>query len=156
MKSPYFTPTKAKIGFVDRIPYWINPQGRAMLTTPLDHALYAIEHYKKQGIMLEPENAVEKMINEGWIRAQVYPDEKAVVQGIPSALKKNGKAILEIASNLKAVGIAYVPWDYKEPPTFTRKEIDRMHWDELVDHAMKTGRFAKKRIKLRTERRSKR
>jgi hypothetical protein len=144
MKSPYFTPTKTKIGFVDRIPYWIDPQGKVMLTIPFDHALYAIEHYRKQGIMLKPENAVEKMINEGWIRAQVYPDGKAVIQGIPSALKKNGKAILEIAPNLKAVGIAYVPWDYKEPPAFTRKEIDRMNWEELIDHAMKTGKAAKK------------
>ena len=137
MKSPYFTPTKTKIEFMDRTPYWIDPQGKAILIIPLDHALSAIEHYKKQGIMLEPESAVEKMINEGWIRVQIYPDGKAVIQGITSALKKNGGQILEIAPNLKAVGIAYVPWDYKEPPTFTRKEIDKMHWDELVDHAMK-------------------
>src|SRR4030067_1879334 len=145
MKSPYFTPTKTKIEFMDRTPYWIDPQGKAILTIPLDHALSAIEHYKKQGIMLEPESAVEKMINEGWIRVQIYPDGKAVIQGITSALKKNGGQILEIAPNLKAVGIAYVPWDYKEPPTFTRKEIDKMHWDELVDHAMKIGMSANRR-----------
>lgn len=140
MKSPYFTPTKT--GFTDRTPFWIDPRGKAILTIPLDHALYAIEHYKRQGIILEPESAVEKIINEDWIRVQIYPDGKAVIQGIPSALKKNGKAILGLAPNLKALGIAYVPWDYKEPPTFTRKEIDKMKWDELVDHAMKTGKPA--------------
>lgn len=150
MKSPYFTPTKIKIGFTNRTPYWISPNGKIILTTPLDHALYAIEYYKKQGIILEPEPAVEKMINEGWIRVQICPDGTSVIQGISSSLKKNGNVVLDIAPNLKAVGIAYVPWDYKEPPAFTRKEIDRMNWDELVDHAMKIGKAAKK-VKLRKE-----
>ena len=144
MKSPYFTSTKIKTGFINRIPYWINPYGEVILTTPLDHALYAIKYYKEQGMTLEPEYAIEKMINEGWIRVQVFPDGEAIIQGIPSALKKNGEIILNIVPDLKVVGIAYVPWDYKKPPIFTREEINKLNWSELIDYAMRIGKFAKR------------
>lgn len=143
MKSPYFTPTKTNVGFIYRTPYWINPQGKAILTLPLDHALYAIEYYKKQGIGLDPESAIEKMINEGWIRVQIFPDGSSIIQGSPSALQSVGMTVLDIVPNLKSIGIAYVPWDYKEPPTFTREEIDIMDWNELIDYAMKIGKFGR-------------
>lgn len=146
MKSPYFTPTKTKIGFTNRTPYWINPQGKAILTTPLDHALYAIEYYKKRKIVLDPESAIEKMINEGWVRVQIFPDGNATIQGSPSALKSIGMAILDIAPNLESISIAYVPWDYTEPPKFTRKEVDKMDWNELINYAMKIGKYGRRII----------
>jgi len=33
---------------------------------------------------------------------------------------------------------------YKKPPIFTREEINKLNWSELIDYAMRIGKFAKR------------
>lgn len=122
-------------GRINRVPYWINDRGEIIATDPLDHSLYAIEHYKKQGITLNPEQAVKRLVNDGWIRTQVFPDKGAFIQGTVEALKKNGRNILVIVPDLSYLEIGYIPFNYNDPPMFTRKQIDSMSWSELIDRA---------------------
>lgn len=144
MKKKWFARNRilSSTAHLNRIPYYIDDKGQIIDTRPNDHALFAVAFFEKQGLSLQVNDAVEKIVTgNDYIRVQVFPDKSAFIQGTIDSLKKNGKRILNIVPDLAILEIGYVPIDYEVPPRFTRAEIERMNdWDKLIEEAITKGK----------------
>lgn len=129
-----------------RKPWWITPEGKVIDLDALkkDHALSAIDMLGQSGLDADPTEAIEEIVGRGYIRVQTYPDSTAFVQGTYDALVQNGERILQIVPGLVSVEIAYLPADYKAPPSITRAEIDDLGWAEVMSRARGFGRMGQR------------
>ncbi|MEK6543939.1 MAG: hypothetical protein AABZ44_05835, partial [Elusimicrobiota bacterium] len=108
-----------------RTPWWIDPFGRAIEIKGQDHALSAIAMLKERGIVAGPEAAIAALVDEGWIRVQVYPNRTAFIQGSVGFLTDNGDAIMSIVPKLRCVEIACVPAGrYRQAPVISKAQIN--------------------------------
>jgi hypothetical protein len=121
------------IKFTNRI--WISPVGEIVeMVTGDQHSNYAGRYYAGKGIVLTPFEAMERFLNEGWIRVQ-SDGNRVSLEGIELALSSRGDFVFRLVPNFKQLVLMF--FDTGKFKLVPREQVEGWSWDSIVKEARK-------------------
>ena len=115
--------------------FWVSPEGEIIeMGAGIQHSQYAVNWHKEKGVDLNPVEASDRFLEEGWIRVQVATDYVAM-EGTEAGIAKNGGTIFSFAPDFKKLILSFS--DTGKFKNIFRHQVEGWSWDQIVKEARK-------------------